>query len=273
MKKIFLLGSSGFIGTNLYQYLKDQYSILKYNKNKNLVKCLKDYKPDIIINCAGETSEISKMFESNTSLTYNILNYCKSKGQKVKYIHIGTSKEYGSVRSKIKENDVLNPRDIYEATKCCSSLLCQGYARYYKLPIIIIKAFSIYGKNQNKNAFISKLIDSCTTGKEIEVSNGKNDFLYIKDLISGIKIFCDINNEQIIGGDIVNLCFGKAYNNKQVVKLISHIFDKNLNIKYINDKTNQKRFSLGDPSYSKIKYGFNPVFDLKDGLIDLKKEH
>jgi nucleoside-diphosphate-sugar epimerase len=273
MKKIFLLGSTGFIGKNLYEALKNKYSINNYTRGDNLYKSLENFNPDIIINSAGEISEISKMFDSNIGLTFDILNFCKHKEGKVKYIHMGTSKEYGDVKYKIKENDPLNPRDIYETTKSCGSLLCKGYAKYYKLPIIVVKLFSIYGKYQHQNSFISKLIDSCKNNKEIQVFNGINDFLYIKDLISAIKILSDVNNKKIIGGDLINLCSGKSYSNKEVVKIVSKIFEKKIKVKYINQSIdkNRKPFSLGDPSYAREKYGFKSAFDLNDGIIDLKK--
>lgn len=270
MKKIFLLGSSGFVGKNVYKYLSSEYSIYCFNYlTGDLSNELYKFNPDIIINSAGETSESDKMFDANILLVYQILNFCKN-NKHVKFIHIGSGKEYQLQNSLLNENSVLRPKDIYESSKCSGSMLCIGYAAYYKLPIIVIRPFSIFGQYQNKNTLIYKLIDASIKGGNVDVYDGKNDFIYIKDVIRGIKLFCEIANKSIIGGDIVNFCSGTAYSNKDVVKIITDIFGNNANINYINFI--QNKFCIGDPSYCKNVYGFSTEFNLKTGLTDFKKQ-
>ena len=98
--KIGIIGSNGFIGKNLFDYLSRQsnfiiYKFSSFKKNKNnwigmVSKEIKNFKPDIIINCAAsqvlsdDKKSITKLLNSN--LYSNILflneatNYKSFKG-------------------------------------------------------------------------------------------------------------------------------------------------------------------------------------------------
>ena len=64
--------------------------------------------------------------------------------KKIKFIHIGTDEVYGQIRLEEKriffENDPMNPRNPYSASKVSAINFVNSFFNTYNLPIIIINS-------------------------------------------------------------------------------------------------------------------------------------
>ena len=133
--KIGIIGSNGFIGSNVYNNLKKNsfYKVIKFSSYKKLKKDwikkvsdeIKIFKPNIIINCAAyqdlNENKKSIKYHLNSNLFSNIFflnqatNYSSFKG----YINFGTKWEFDK-----KGN--FQPLNFYAATKHA----CDNYLQY-----------------------------------------------------------------------------------------------------------------------------------------------
>jgi nucleoside-diphosphate-sugar epimerase len=188
-------------------------------------------------------------------------------------IQIGSSSEYGKKNNPTKECDNFNVSNIYESTKGAATLLCQGYARNYNLPIIIVRPYSVFGRYEKKYRFIPSIIKNILLNENITIYNGNHDFIYIKDFIRGINIL--LNSNKKIIGDIVNFCSGIQYSNKEVYETACKIFNKkNTNAIFKNEflRKQDNLCWIGDSSYAKFQYNFKTEYSLEQGIKDIKKE-
>ena len=158
MKKILITGSSGYIGSALFLYLKKKYKVIgldkknyKYFKNSKinllsvikLDKFIKTVKPDIVIHLAAqslvdEKINKKKYYENNVIATKNLIN-CLKKNNINDLIFASTAAVYKYENKIIKENSKIKLLSAYAKTK----FECEKLIKKSKLNSIILRFFNV----------------------------------------------------------------------------------------------------------------------------------
>jgi len=263
--KIFLTGMNGFIGKNLLEFYEG-HEVYEYQRFMDVGNKLDYFKPDLIIHCAAEIYKPELMWESNIILLNDILRYVKDHPS-TKLIHIGSSSEYGPTPKAASEMDRINPVDMYQATKGAGTLLCQGYARQYKLDIAVARAYSVYGKYEKPHRLFPRLWRAFQIDQPMKLFHGYHDFIYINDFVRGIDT---IINADTPLGDIINLGSGIQYSNQDVLSLFEKITGKTAPVEIVPSmaKEFESEVWLCDTTYAKEKYGFETTYTLEQGIRD-----
>ncbi|HEX5187493.1 MAG TPA: GDP-mannose 4,6-dehydratase, partial [Nitrososphaeraceae archaeon] len=168
---------------------------LNYNVDRRYTKNI--YKGRVIEGFSWNIffSERNKIITQNyiTKEQYNGKIWCikvKNKNFLVerngRYIFSGNTDEvYGSTLDKsFTEQDVLNPRNPYSATKASGDLLAQSYYHTYGLPVMITRCSNNFGPRQHLEKFIPKAIINILLNKKVPLyGNGSNrrEWTYTKD--------------------------------------------------------------------------------------------
>ena len=267
--KIFLTGTQGFIGRNLLEFYHG-HEIFEHRRYMDIGAKLDYFKPDLIIHCAAEIYKPDLMWKSNMVMVYDILDHVKS-NPSTKLIHIGSSSEYGPVPRAAAETDRINPIDMYQATKGAGTLLCQGYARHYKLDITVARAYSVYGKYEKPHRLFPRLWRAFQLDQPMKLFHGYHDFIYIDDFVRGIDTILNTENKPL--GDIVNLGSGIQYSNQEVLDLFEKITKKKGAVEVVPSmaKEFESEVWLCDTTYAKEQYGFETVYTLEQGIKEFLK--
>ena len=209
--KIFITGSSGFIGFHLSKKLLDsghsvhgfdsmnnyydvklkkaRYKILKkYNKfsftknnlenQKVLSNTILKFKPKIIIHLAAQAGvrySIEKprvYLDSNITGTYNIIELAKKVN--VKHLLIASSSSVYGANKKLpfKEIDKTETQlSIYAATKKSTESIAHSYSNIWKVPITMLRFFTVYGPWGRPDMALFKFTKGIIDNKKIDIYN------------------------------------------------------------------------------------------------------
>jgi len=262
--KIIIIGSNGFIGKNIYEFYKGKHDLLLLIKGNPIYESIFRFQPDIIINCAAEIYNNSKMFNSNIKLLYKLLEYCRNHPN-CKLIHFGSSSEYGRKKLPMKETDFLEPTNLYEATKGMGTLLCGAYSKMYNFYCTVIRPFTVVGRYEKSHKLFPTLYKAYKTDSPINLSEGVHDFIFIDDFL---KIFDKIIfYTETQHFNIINIGSGIQTTNEKIVKT----FEDLLKYKYtINLVPKLREFDseywVCDITLLETKYKIKPKISIRAGI-------
>lgn len=240
--KIKIVGGSGFIGSNLYNIIKDSYNVevidIKNDKNiEKFVYCDVVRDRDLLIKLLANTDVVYMMaalseatknqenphesIEKNIIGLHNVLNACVINKVK-RVVFSSTSWVYSECEDDYVNEDSTclnanNGTNIYSATKICGEVLIRSYQKCYNLDYTICRYGTIYGEGSNPRTAVATFIRKALNNELITItSNGYRNFIHVKDLAKTIsripeKLDCTKNTTINIDGftsislsDIVN---------------------------------------------------------------------
>ena len=243
--KILITGGTGFIGYHLSKRcIKLGWSVTSLSSNspkpnkiiqgvkyiivdirdkKKLFKIKKDF--DYIVNLAGyvDHSNKKKTLESHYIGCKNLASLFLNKKIK-KFVQVGSSIEYGKLRSPQIENkkNSQSTFSIYGKAKLLSTKYLMAIYKKKKFPTTVIRLYLVYGPKQDINRVIPITIKNALLDKKFNCSSGLQfrDFIYIDDVINAI--LKTLKNRKT-NGEIINIGSNKPVRIKDLIIRICYL--------------------------------------------------
>ena len=308
MKKLFITGATGFIGSHLAELcVQKGYNVVafdRYNTNNHWGWLEgSEYKNDleVILGDIRDYDSVSKAMagcsavfhlaaligipysyvsplayiRTNVEGTYNVLESVKNLGLNQVLI-TSTSETYGTAQyTPIDEIHPLVGQSPYSASKIAADQLALSYFRSFDLPVKIVRPFNTYGPRQSARAVIPTIISQCNSDNgKVRLGNldPTRDLTFVKDTCAG---FLEISNSDNFFGGVTNIGVNSEVSIGDLARDIMKIMRVNLPI-----VTDQKRIRPVNSEVERLVCNndklvkgssWKPQYDLRQGLSDTIK--
>ena len=289
-KNILITGATGIIGSELKQYLESKkYSVIGLSRNKKsdikldlghvsqkeISSLIVKYKIRTIIHCAADkqTQDINSFILNSFSINNFFIN---KDCQKIKYIIIGSSSEYGNtIPKKLSENTPCVPFNNYGTSKFLQTSLCQYYQNR-GLDITVLRLFNIITPKLPPSTIVGALISGSKkkSNHVVTLNNTqiKRDFVDIRDFSNLIEIIINSAQKDLI----YNVASAKPVTYQKLGKIFNKILKKNhLNSTTFKILHHPERLNnyCADIQKVKIDYNWKPIYSLEESIIWCLREN
>jgi UDP-glucuronate 4-epimerase len=310
-KRILLTGGAGFIGSHVAEALlragaclaivdklDDFYSPAWKKANLESVRkiapfdffeqdicsidCMREafagFRPDTIIHLAARAGvrpsiEQPRLYEQvNVAGTVNLLELCKE-FQVSRFIFGSSSSVYGeSDRAPFSETQYdLRPISPYAATKLAGESFCYTYAHLYKLPVVALRFFTVYGPRQRPDLAIHKFVARIEAGKSIPIfGDGETgrDYTFVEDIVAGILGALDFDFSSTAGTpfEICNLGNSHPVKLSLLVRMLENATGKKAIIRREPAQQGDVPLTWANIAKAGKLFGYHPQTTLEEGL-------
>ncbi len=309
--RLLVTGGAGFIGSHLVRRFIHggdhpvvTLDALKYSGNRENLKdltghpqytfvhgdicdqtvvqaVLREHGIEGIINCAAETHVDRSILDPGAFARTDVvgtgilLEAARQAGIK-RFLQVSTDEVYGSVeQGSSREEDRLEPRSPYSASKAGGDLLVQSYWTTYRFPVLITRGSNTYGPNQYPEKFIPLFITNAIDGELLPLyGDGQNvrDWLSVHDHVAGIEHVFDHGQP----GTIYNVGGGNERRNVTIAEQIVRALGQSPRlIRFVQDRPGHDRRYAIDCSRLRA-LGWAPKMPFEEGLrqtIDWYRTH
>ena len=291
-KKILITGSSGTIGTRLFEKLLEKnYDVIgfdrTYNKwsgNLNKLTIIGDLLRkediekiptdiDLVVHLAANPRVYDLVVNPDLALeniitTYNVLEFARK--NKIKRVVFSSSREaYGNKKeivSKETDVDIARCESPYAASKIADEVMIYSYFKCYGMDYVVCRFSNVYGMYDQSQRFIPLMLRKMKKNEDIEIF-GKDkilDFTYIDDCVEGIiKCIAKFDN---VKNNTFNIAFGKGSKLIDVAKLIKKNLKSKSRIFLGKNRQGEVVRFIADISKAKKMLGYKPEYSLEDGM-------
>ena len=286
--KILVLGSEGFIGSNLVNYFTSKNQTvftadIKSIKRTNYFQLDSNISSfenifqqtdfDICINASGQSNVQYSFqnpeldYELNTENVNRILQSIQKYQPDCKFINFSSAAVYGNtVGEKLSESDPCHPVSPYGKHKLEAEQICFQLSQQYSLKTCSLRLFSVYGVPQQKLIFWDLWNKYKHQPDKIELFGSgaeERDFIEIEDVSEAINIIIE---KATFKGEIINIGNGKGVSIREAAAVFLNELSPGINFVF------SQHAKQGDPdrliadNSQLTSLGYRNKYTLQEGL-------
>jgi dolichol-phosphate mannosyltransferase len=208
---VLVLGASGFVGANLFRSLLQKRSdvygttsrpsawrleglpeanvvVTDLLVDQNLNQLMDNVKPKTVFDCVAYGAypfeeDQHLIYQTNLNFAARLIEKLIEKGV-ARYIHAGSSSEYGDLSAGPGEDACLKPNSPYAVSKAAASELIYYSGKKRGFPCANLRLYSVYGPYEDASRLVPNLVAQGLKGGYPPLANPETsrDFIYVDDV-------------------------------------------------------------------------------------------
>ena len=266
---------------NLKNYKNFHFYKVDLLQVKKLEDLMSNNSFEYVINLAAQAGvrysieNPSTYIENNIKGFLNLLDILKSHDSLKTLFYASSSSIYGSnEKMPFKEiHNTDNPLAIYGVSKKTNELMASAYSYLYKMNIVGLRFFTVYGPWGRPDMALFKFIEAIKSGKKIEVFNsGKmtRDFTYIDDIVEAIYRLIKSKNTS---HEIYNIGRGKPEKLMDFISSIEKHLGLDANIKFVPMQKGDVPNTHASVRKLFLRTGYKPIISIDEGVKKFVQWH
>ena len=206
-------------------------------------------------------------YETNVAGTLHLLEGARTNGVQ-RFVFASSSSVYGAAKKVpfSEEEHLTQTLSPYAATKIAGEFLCSTYAHLYKVPIVALRYFTVYGARQRPDLAIHQFTRKIHAGDPIDQfgdGTTRRDYTYIDDIIQGTMAALRYDGPMF---DVCNLGESETIQLKDLIAAIEKTLGKKAKINRLPEQPGDMPLTCADISKARKLLGYNPTTKFEEGL-------
>ena len=206
-------------------------------------------------------------YDTNVGGTLRLLEAARLTGVS-RFLFASSSSVYGISKTVPFSEDLHLTQTIspYAATKIAGEFLCSTYSHLYRMRIVALRFFTVYGARQRPDLAIHQFTKRIHAGRPIDQfgdGTTRRDYTYIDDIIEGVLAALKYEGPLF---DIFNLGESETVQLKDLIAAIERGLGRKAKINRLPEQPGDVPLTCADISKARKLLGYDPVTPLRDGL-------
>jgi UDP-glucuronate 4-epimerase len=206
-------------------------------------------------------------YDTNVGGTLHLLEAARSVGIE-RFIFASSSSVYGLARTVPFSEDLHLTQTVsqYAATKIAGEFLCSTYSHLYRMRIVVLRFFTVYGPRQRPDLAIHQFTRRIWNGEAIDQfgdGTTRRDYTYIDDIIQGVMASLGYEGPLF---DIFNLGENDTIQLKDLIVAIEETLGRRATINQLPEQPGDVPLTCADISKARRLLGYHPTTPLRLGL-------
>ncbi len=250
MRKLLLVGGTGFVGTHMAQHCSGRFDVVTSGREVDvcnpdqLQSLISQVQPDDVVHLAAITT-LKESFDNpratydiNFGGTLNMLMALRASGFAGRFLFVSSSEIYG----RLSEDDLpvaepipVKPLSPYAVAKLAAEALCCQWSQAEQFKIVIARPFNHIGPGQSERFAIADfgrqvamiklgLMEPIIRVGDIDTTR---DFTDVRDITDAYERLLDLGQN----GEIYNVCSGTERTVRSLIERMCQLAEVSVDIK------------------------------------------
>lgn len=290
MKKILLVGGTGFVGSHFASLFGDQFDITAVGRDVDVCNpdgmsvLIRKVQPDAVVHLAAITTlkesfaDPSLTYATNFMGTLNLLSALRENHFQGRMLNVSSSEVYGLLNESdlpVTESLPIHPLSPYAVAKIASEALCYQWSQVEQFEIVSARPFNHIGPGQSDRFAIAdfgKQIAAIKLGLADPVLHvgdidTTRDFTDVRDIVSAYSLLLKSGKN----GETYNVCSGVESSVRSLILRMCELVNIEVEL-----RTDPARMRLSDQrrvrgSHHKLSTdtGWEPLIAIDKTLLDI----